>query len=85
MSKTTVLNTTKGDRQIPGEMMKYTATIPGLALTAVGVVGLGLSLYLFAVGNTGDGALSAAITVLFGTAAAVWLAVEHRREVHRRH
>lgn len=72
------------DEQIPGEMMKYTAVVPGLALAAVGILGLAFSLHLFAVGNNSDGALAAGITVLVGVAAAVWLAVEHRREVHRR-
>lgn len=75
---------THKDDQIPGEMMKYTAVIPGLALAAVGILGLAFSLHLFAVGNTGDGTLAAAVTVLIGAAAAVWLALEHRREVHRR-
>ena len=96
MSKTTMSRNTKRsnrkpvhrirtDEQIPGEMMKYAAVVPGLALAAVGILGLAFSLHLFAVGDTGDGALAAAVTALIGAAAAVWLAVEHRREVHRRH
>ena len=66
MSKTTMSRNTKRsnpkpvhrirtDEQIPGEMMKYAAVVPGLALAAVGILGLAFSLHLFAVGTPATG------------------------------
>lgn len=66
----------------PGETMRDGRTLPGLLLAAVGILALGVSLYLFGIGRMVDGEVSAASAVLIGAAGVVWLLVEHRRVAH---
>lgn len=70
------------DVDSPGETMRDGRTLPGLLLAAVGILALGVSLYLFGIGRMVDGEVSAASAVLIGAAGVVWLLVEHRRVAH---
>lgn len=69
--------------QFTGEAMKDGRISPGLLLSAMGVLALAVSLYLFGIGNMAGGGLSLAVAAVIGIGAVAWLLGEHRRVVHQ--
>jgi hypothetical protein len=64
-----------------GEVIEDSRSVLGLALYALAILGLGVSLYMLGVGDLSDATMSIAVTVTVGAAA--WLSIlgAHRRLV----
>ena len=64
-----------------GEVIEDSRSVLGLALYALALVGLGVSLYMLGVGDFGDATMSVVVTAAVGAAGWLIILAAHRRLV----